>query len=85
MKPVNGYLQVEMIEDSSVFKTSYDKQSPQPMKVIGVSFSWVEYGHDMSIPDITEGDIILASHVYPYMFEGKELLFAKYSDVVAIV
>ena len=77
MKPVNEYMQVEEIDDESVFKTSYDNFAPQPMKILKIS-SKVEL-------DVKEGDTILTNHVYEYRINKNKILFVKDADIVAVI
>ena len=86
IRPLNGYFLVEDVKDDTIFQVTPDQFSPSPMVVIAKSLEWQE-GEVIRQPNknISVGDTVLTSRVYVYRVKDKQLIFAKESDIVAVL
>ena len=85
MQPLNGWIEVEVLEEFGIMKTVVDEFSPQRVKVIRVSLPWKDGDTVAEIKDIFKDNVILVSRMAKIILGDKEIFFVKNSDVVAII
>ena len=86
MQPVNGYIQVEVVEDLGLLKTLVDEFSPQKVKVIAISLPWKEYSDLCEVnKEIKVGSVLLAERIYKIPQGNNETVFIRNSQIISIL
>ena len=86
MQPLNGYIQVEVLEDNGFLTTVIDEFSPQKVKVVAISLPWQEGETSNFVdPSIKGGSVLLVERIFNIKLGSKEYVFIRNSQIIAIL